>query len=957
MVQLKLVPVVTKNLFSKHYLEDRIRRHSRWEKPVEYKDYFQKIKDVYLKEKNHVTGYNEDQLERYFIWPILEILGHRFEIQEKSDESALTPDYAFFESDNARREAHQRIGGAEFYKTAIAIGDAKKWNLPLDKKVKGKKKYDFFNPSFQIDIYLRENDKDWGILTNGKLWRLYYRGTSQKLDSYYEVDLETILESDDLSAFRYFYVFFEKEALVRDETGKNFLDRVYGEGLSYSKKIGEDLQKNIYESLRTLSQGFLSYPGNSLGKDEAAVKLIHDNSLIYLYRLLFILYADARGMIQTKKKGHEAYDIDKIKTRVFTKKQEGQLSEYSTETWDRLNNLFKLIDRGSESLQLPKEEIYVPPYNGGLFDIERYPFLNEYKVGDKAIADVLEYVTMSEDESGKDFIDYSNLEIRHLGSVYEGLLEYRLKIAETDMFVKKIKKGEVWESREEFGGDFDALPDGRKVKHGDIYLVTDKGERKATGSYYTPDYIVEYIVENTLGPVVDKKIKGIPDEEKVGAILSIRVLDPAMGSGHFLVEASNYLARRIAEFVKPEDIGGASEIDWARREVVKKCIYGVDLNPLAMELAKLSLWLDSLEGDRPLSFLDHHIKTGNSLIGADLKNLNSHPKEAEGKTAPTFISDFLDETVREKIEIFVNMHLTIMRMAEEDIADIKAKEATYRQFESDLFRQVFVQLANLHTSYWLGNKFTKEEYYTALEAFRQFTHDRSKWEAVKEEEYFKKAQKLAEEKRFFNWELAFPDIFYGESEENPGFDAVIGNPPWKRISATAVEKEYLKEVYKEIQEGEINFYTLFLYISQKLLQNDKPTGQIVPNTWLINKFNTLLRKFILTSFELNEIFYLCKNVFSDAPDTIPVIVNLHRRQPGTPKDVDDISVKIANDDLLNRTLFLSNPLSEDLGNSSIWFSRPLHQMSPHDTLRNKIRCKKIENGNPTLDNFAHASDG
>src|ERR1035437_5362413 len=213
------------------------------------------------------------------------------------------------------------------------------------------------------------------------------------------------------------------------------------------------------------------------------------------------------------------------------------------------------------------------------------------------------------EKSGQKFVpfesvDYSDLSVQQLGSIYEGLLEHH--------FVRD---------------------------NGKLKLQTDKGERKATGTYYTPDYIVKYIVENTLGPLLAEieqhpDVKAGKDNSFANEILKLNICDPAMGSGHFMVEATIYLAEKITNHptTKPKTDNARDEESHWKRRVVEACIYGVDLNPLAVELAKLSLWLTTIAGDQPLNFLDHHLRCGNSLIGARLDQLGSLPKK-KGKRA------------------------------------------------------------------------------------------------------------------------------------------------------------------------------------------------------------------------------------------------------------------------------------------------------------------------------------
>ena len=295
------------------------------------------------------------------------------------------------------------------------------------------------------------------------------------------------------------------------------------------------------------------------------------------------------------------------------------------------------------------------------------------------------------------FIDYKSLGVRQLGSIYEGLLEFKLRIAPEKMAVVKGKKTEeVVPYRE-------AQKEGRKIltkgrgkdaeeriyPKGTIYLENDRRERKATGSYYTPDHIVKYIVENAVGPVLKEKFEAITPKLReaqkayweavkawpafkmapgknpelvaqrfrgtVDELFTVRILDPAMGSGHFLVESVDFITDRMLDFlngfpwnpVQAElkrtretileemekqgvtiDPGRLTDVALMKRHVLKRCIYGVDLNPMAVELAKVSLWLDCFTLGAPLSFLDHHLRCGNSLIGVNVKEVQ---EAIEGK--------------------------------------------------------------------------------------------------------------------------------------------------------------------------------------------------------------------------------------------------------------------------------------------------------------------------------------
>ncbi|MFZ6016139.1 MAG: hypothetical protein ACOYU0_00710 [Nitrospirota bacterium] len=345
--------------------------------------------------------------------------------------------------------------------------------------------------------YLWITGVKWGILTDGRFWRLYERETSKRLDIYYEIDLEDLMFHGGLEDFKYFYLFFRSGAFP------SFLDKVYKSSIDYAKEVGGELKENVYKALKILSEGFLKTHGNSLSTDN--LKEVHDNSLILLYRLLFILYAKYRGLLPLNENTlyTDSYSLDFLKKETARKFDSDENIPVSTfHYWNKLKELFEIINNGNKELD-------VPPYNGGLFNPEKHTFIEKHRIGDFYIARAIDLLSRSYEGA---YIDYGSLEIRHLGSIYEGLLEYKLKMAEEDLYPVKEKNKEVYIPLSKARANVKKIREDEIIKAGDIYLITDKGERKATGSYYTPDYIVEYIVENTLGPVIEEKKKNIAEE-------------------------------------------------------------------------------------------------------------------------------------------------------------------------------------------------------------------------------------------------------------------------------------------------------------------------------------------------------------------------------------------------------------------------------------------------------------
>jgi hypothetical protein len=744
-----LTGVNNHGLFSNHFLENHIPKTPEWKEDEKAQKAFNEIKKYYLENQKALAVYKEAQLEDNFIRPVLKALGHFFGIQGKVADNAHVPDYAFFSNQEILEEAYQLQGTQDFYLKAIAVGDAKAWDISLDKsQASGKGMWDKQNPSYQIDTYLRDTPPVWGLLTNGRQWRLYHESTSYKLDVYYEVDLESLLKSGDLEAFKYFYFFFRFEAFPQFP-GDSFLDRTREGSQAYAKEIGEGLQENVYKAMQKLAEGFFADPTNGLNRSEEDLKTVQDNSMLLLYRILFICFAESRGLLDINNRYYHGMSLQEMKKEIATKIDTKEfLAPFSYAYWEKLKNLFNLINEGSESdrWRIDRSVFYIPAYNGGLFDPDKNIFLSTKHVSDPYLAEALDLLARSD----KAMVDYSSLDIKHLGSIYEGLLEYKLT--------------------------------------SDLNLLTDKGERKATGSYYTPDYVVKYIVQNTIGPVLDQKKKewfhSVDRKKFANHILSMKVLDPAMGSGHFLVEAVDYLARALVEAwatAKKEDARtkevAEHDIQWARREIVRKCIYGVDLNPMAVELAKLALWLTTAAANKPLSFIDHHLRCGNSLVGIDLDSLVVLPAPGQGKGS---LAAFFMDQRRKLIDDLLRKYSEIDSIPDDSLKAVKEKERQFKALMEDERSQRIRAVANVKLSTYFGNIVNDEDYEWMCNGIDPGLSPG--WCGVRDLEWFRRAQQIAQGQRFFHWELEFPEVFI-----QGGFDVVVGNPPYVRQESLVVD--------------------------------------------------------------------------------------------------------------------------------------------------------------------------
>jgi type I restriction-modification system DNA methylase subunit len=828
--------VKNQSFFSNYYLDSLIVEQPQWADTPNIESDYAAIRDLFDTVAPNAEHLNEAQTEREFIQPLLEQLGHVFEVQPtlQTSQGTKRPDYAFFASGDAHAAAQSHVNTNQFFKTALAIGDAKAWSRNLDGKAQDRgDPFNNQNPSYQIDFYLRGADKLWGILTNGRQWRLYHRQTSYRLDRFYEVDLAALLTDDrDLENFRYFYCLFHRDAFTPGGDGKSFLDTVLDGSQQHTVGVSDDLKNRVYDALRLLIGGFLDFPRNRFDKTNPPLNEIHTNCLILLYRVLFILYAESRELLPLNNRDYAIqYSLNHLVADIHEKLDSGIVfAQRASRYWAHLRELFILINDGWED--------HIPQYNGGLFNPQHHPFLESYEIGDDALAQVIELLTRT--EQGERIV-YRDLDVRHLGNIYEGLLEYQPQIAAEDLVIVSKKGGDVVAPKSSPNQEV-AYPEGA------VYLLTDKGERKATGSYYTPDGIVRYIVENTLAPLCEGK--------SVDEILSLKILDPATGSGHFLVGVVDYLAEKLITHPgathTTDTASEDTELAYWRRRVVESCVYGVDLNPMAVELAKLSLWLHTVAKGEPLSFLDHHIRCGNSLIGAKIENLSHLPelrrnRRETSETQTEFPMTFpFTNTVATAIGHYLLIEETESRTADQ----IHAKEHQLDIAQTML--RFHKGVANLWTSVYFGNDVSRADYHQALNALRNDI------DALENLPCYRRAQEIATEKRFFHWEIEFPEVFrdqYGREKDNPGFDVVIGNPPYVRESGNKPLFEFIQkaEPFRLHYQGKTDIYFYFIMQGIWLLKSNKLLGYIVPANWLEAVSSQKLRIFLQSEAKVRNI--------------------------------------------------------------------------------------------------------
>ncbi|HWS85273.1 MAG TPA: Eco57I restriction-modification methylase domain-containing protein [Ktedonobacteraceae bacterium] len=859
--QLAFVPHPHRNqqLFSDHYLNVILPRRKDWQMLVAEAELV--MRDLQRILAGYTPGGKEAQVEDDFVKPVLRQLGHTFEVQPslETPDGTKTPDYIFYRDQAAlvANKGKKKLNETLLQGRAFAVGDAKQWDRLLDVSLKsvGNDRFTNKNPSYQISFYMQHSGLDWGILSNGQLWRLYHKDTAHKLDRFYEVNLTELLDTGNINNFLYFYAFFRRQAF---DPGDLSIEAIRLASADYARGVGDSLKIQVYEALRHVAQGFLDYRPNKLNPEPDMLKAIYDNALIILYRLLFIFYAESRDLLPVHENAlyREDYSLESMKKGVQKNLDARKyLLPNTAILWPKVKALFTLINEGSPPLN-------IATFNGGLFDPERYPFLERYAVGDQRLQQAIDKLARVD----RQFVDYRDLAERHLGTIYEGLLEFHLE--------KAAPSDHGWT----------------------IDLKTEKGERKATGSYYTPDYIVKYIVEETLGPVLYKAVaNATTEQEKITAVLNVKVLDPAMGSGHFPVEATEYIARFLVENIEqpPTDTGGEADLAYWKRRVVQSCIYGVDLNPLAVDLAKLSLWLVTVAKNRPFSFLDHHLRCGNSLIGERLADLQigtvgaqkKRNKKAQPVQEATVTQSMLfdEESLRQAVTTAVDMMWLIESSPAQTVAEVKEQEQIYGNLRQRLIDK-YSMLAHLVSATYFGLAIDS----ALWKPLADYATGRGGIMLAQFDTWLQAATDLSGEHLFFHWELEFSEVFfdrYGRHKGTAaGFDVVIGNPPYVRQEELGPLKTYFAAAYPETYHGVADLY---VYFYQRGLQLSRAGGRmsyIVTNKWMRSGYGEPLRAFFAKEGVLKRIIdFGHAPIFEDA-DVFPCILVLEKPMPQMEQD-------------------------------------------------------------------------
>jgi Eco57I restriction-modification methylase len=555
-----------------------------------------------------------------------------------------------------------------------------------------------------------------------------------------------------------------------------------------------------------------------------------EQALTIVYRILFLLFAEARGLVPLWHPVYrESYSVESLRSAA-------ERPQPAVGLWDALRAIARLAHSGCRA-----GDLRVTPFNGRLFAPARTPLAERRGLDDEAARRaVLALSTRpAPDRAGRERIAYRDLGVEQLGAVYETLLDYEPRL----------------------------LPDQRTDAVGRVRvtLMRGSGIRKATGSFYTPQPIADYLVRRTLGPLVRE---AAPER-----ILQLRIVDPAMGSGAFLVSACRYLAEAYeAALVRTgayhgSDFGGR-EREATRRAIAERCLYGVDVNPMAVQLARLSLWLATLAADRPLTFLDHHLQTGDSLLGAWLSSLRRPPIPGRGRRARQNASArplFDDDDIAEALRAALPIRFSLEETPGDTIDQVRAKEsalAALGRRDGRLAR--WKQVADLWCAVWFATSSAAvpPSSFSALSDL--ILTGSGALSSRLAEPYLQVAATIARSHRLFHWELEFPEAFFGADgtrRQDAGFDAVIGNPPWDMLRADAGSADarvrsrsdvsavvrFTRDagVYTAQSDGHANRYQLFVERAMALTKHGGRIGLVLPAGLAIDHGSGPLRKQLL----------------------------------------------------------------------------------------------------------------
>ncbi|MCC6623556.1 MAG: N-6 DNA methylase [Deltaproteobacteria bacterium] len=651
------------------------------------------------------------------------------------------------------------------------------WSQDLDRPSAAKGLTVKRSPHGLLQDFLNKSDGHlWGFVSNGRALRILRDHRSLTRAAYVEIDLERTFAGDAYHAFRWLWLLVH-ESRVDAETPEQFrLEAWFKEASDEGVRALESLRGGVTRAIEVLANGFHRHPANAalraaLGGSSPTLALgdYYRELLRLAYRLIFVFVAEDRDALLdpaaselARARYRRFYTTRRLRDRALVGRP-GARGDHHDDLWEPVRLVLGRLDRGAPELGLPA-------LGSALWRASATPHLADVRLSNADLLDAIAALSTTRDPKGLRFpVSWRLVGAEELGSIYESLLELHL----------------AWSS------------DGAALT-----LQTAAGHaRKTTGSYYTPSSLVECLLDTALDPVVAEAVKGKSPSEAESALLSLSVVDPAVGSGHFLLAAGRRLAKRLAQVRTGEDEPTLAEVRRALRDVVGRCLYGVDLNEMAAELCKVSLWLEAIEPGRPLSFLEAHIQVGNSLLGAtpeliakgipdeawqeltgDDKEVVKALKKRNKLGAGGQLGLGLDATVTPTMvspEV-VQSARGVEALPDGAVADVDAKEAAWRTLLDSPEHRAKSLLADIWCAafVWPKQKGDVNDAAPVAGMFTRFAGNPDGFPEVTK----RVARELADRYQFFHWHLRFPAVM-----DRGGFDVVLGNPPWERFNLNQQE--------------------------------------------------------------------------------------------------------------------------------------------------------------------------
>ena len=622
------------------------------------------------------------------------------------------------------------------------------------------------SPYATLQEYLNASDKaTWGIVANGTCIRILRDNPSLTRPAYIEADLSRIFDEERYADFVALWLIAHGTRFGNFELGHHehlpILEHWHLQVQETGERALEKLRDGVTEALRQLGNGFVAHPANSALREALTNESLTTGNyfkqlLRLVYRLIVLYTAEDRGLLHYPAATTEQRDLyamgygaDCLRERALKSR-----ADRHSDLWQGLLVTLRGLSTGAEPIGLPAL--------GGLFATDRCPDLDAAELPNTAMLAAIKALCFFRAGTVLARINYRDMDTEELGSVYESLLE-----------LQPIIKVDANPWRFAFVSD-------------DAEGETAGSARKLTGSYYTPDQLVQELIKSALEPKIAAALK-VPDSR--AALLALKVIDPACGSGHFLLAAARRIASEVARLAADSDIPEAQAFRHALREVAAHCIYGVDYNPLAVELCQTALWLETLEPGKPLGFLDHRIRHGNSLVGVldpevmkdgvpesayaqlsgdDQQTCNSLKRTNRAQNGGKQ-QELFNAEVAKALAI---SHAALDSMPEDSVEAIGLKRAAFTLAETDeqLARERL--RADLFCAAFFAPKTTANAAKIPLSGDLVRAAEGQPMRAGVVE----LARELAAEYHFFHWRLIFLEVF-----AVGGFDVVLANPPWERI--------------------------------------------------------------------------------------------------------------------------------------------------------------------------------